>query len=152
MGSGQEQWRTLRKLPTWWPTGSTVIGLKVWERVRLAKKSRGRDFPGSPGTKTLHPQCTGLGSAPALPWDWGSQTDKEINSFLSIKSPDAEISELKTAEGGSSLHLTAKSPLLNGALKRLKFIYSRRSPLTFVSTFAMAHNSRVGQHNLLPLT
>lgn len=43
------------------------------------------------------------------------------------------------------MSLTVKSPLLKGAFKRLKFIYSRRSSLIFVSTFAIAHNSRIGQ-------
>lgn len=37
-----------------------------------------------------------------------------------LKSPDAEILELKTTECGSLLHLTVKPPLLKGAFKGLQ--------------------------------
>lgn len=117
MGLGQEQ-RVLRKPPRDGQPRPRSLRSRCGNVSGWPRSPR-QDFPGGPVTKAMHPQCTGLGSAPALPWDWGSQTDQNKHFSFNKKSRCRDFLELKTAEGGSLLHLTAKSPLLKGRWKDL---------------------------------
>lgn len=63
-----------------------------------------------------------------------------------LKSPDAEILELKATEGGSFLYLTVKPAVLKGPFKGLKLTYSSLGPpLIFVFTLPIALTSWIGQ-------